>query len=104
MGAKRGRPKKKVQGKKNPFDLGLNKGKIFDKIVKKGSLKVISYGQKLNKELLTPLQSSEDKLDDIKLKEVEQIVECAEQIGLGIQGNKEEAIRAMVVQLKQGEL
>lgn len=78
MGAKRGRPTKKTQWKKNPFDFGLSKGNISNIMAKKGSLKVISCGQNLSKELLVPLQTREGKPDDNNLKEARLVVESAE--------------------------
>lgn len=55
--------------KKNPFDDVLKKSRLFGKLASKGNQKIVSYNQKLKKELLEPIQENEEKASTIGIQE-----------------------------------
>lgn len=101
MGGFRGRPRKKPRASKNPFNLGISRIKLSRKFKVSGKEFLKSYGKSLDKELLNPI--SEELGEDLN-KEASNIVQCAQDLGLELFGDKEGVVKVVARQLQEGSL
>lgn len=101
MGGKRGRPRKKSKSYKNPFDLGFNRRKLKDGILKR---KLKSKQNVMDDYGNTELICSQENALDKTVKEAELIMECANNMGLMLANDPTDSKKLIVEKLSKGEL
>lgn len=105
MGSKRGGPRKKTKGFRNPFDLRLG-SRVQRK--RKGK-RAKSIGIKVNYLLTKHLpiflhDKNADQRDEAENSEATNIIASALELGLEINGGRDEAITVLKKRIEEGEI
>ncbi|KAK1390012.1 hypothetical protein POM88_018190 [Heracleum sosnowskyi] len=84
-----GRPRKRVRGIKNPFDMGFSRKKMVKNFKNSKRIKGRIKSKGLTSDLPPILEATEQD----NLIEAGQILECADKLGLIFQGSREEVVK-----------